>query len=133
MPYRAVLFVQSPHKGRAMTSTPAVQHKLARICGMFGSAHDGERAVAAALADRLVRDAGLSWSDVIRMPMAKPKRDPLPDDQSGWQSMVIACLKRRDLFTEWEWAFLTNILSFRRISEKQSAVLVRLYTKASTL
>ena len=46
--------------------------------------------------------------------------------------MVTACLERRDLFTEWEWAFLTNILSFKRISEKQSAVVVRLYTKATT-
>ena len=115
-----------------MTSTPAVLHKLARICGMFGSAHDGERAAAAALADRLVRDAGLSWGDVIRMPVAQLKRDPLPDNQAEWRSMVTACLERRDLFTEWEWAFLTNILSFRKISEKQSAVVVRLHTKATT-
>src|SRR5919107_2785919 len=99
MPYRAILFMQSPHQGRAMTSTPAVQHKLARICGMFGSAHDGERAAAAALADRLIRDAGLSWGDVIRMPMAKLKRDPLPDDQSEWRSMGTASLERRGLFT----------------------------------
>jgi len=123
--------MQSPDKGRAMTSTPAVQHKLARICGMFGSVHDGERAAAAALVDRLVCDAGLSWGDVIRMPVAQPQHDLPPNDQAEWRSMVTACLERRDLFTEWEWAFLTNILSFRRISEKQSAVVVRLYTKAT--
>lgn len=36
-----------------------------RLLGMMGSAHDGERSNAAALADRLVRDAGLVWEQVV--------------------------------------------------------------------
>jgi hypothetical protein len=39
--------------------------RLAKICGLFGSDHDGERAAAAARADRIVRDAGLTWPVVL--------------------------------------------------------------------
>lgn len=39
--------------------------KLAKILAMAGSQHDGERAAAAALADRMVRDAGLTWERVL--------------------------------------------------------------------
>jgi hypothetical protein len=38
--------------------------RLAKLCGMFGSAHAGERAAAAAKADQLVRNLGLTWFDV---------------------------------------------------------------------
>jgi hypothetical protein len=39
--------------------------KLARILGMLGSDHGGERANAAELADRMIHDAGMTWSDFI--------------------------------------------------------------------
>jgi hypothetical protein len=39
--------------------------RLARICGMFGSNHAGERASAAAMADSMVRQLGMTWPDVI--------------------------------------------------------------------
>lgn len=45
--------------------TPARRIRLVRLLGMLGSAHDGKRANAAALADRLVRDLGLVWDEVI--------------------------------------------------------------------
>jgi hypothetical protein len=35
---------------------PRIADKLAKLCGMFGSHHVGERANAAAMADRLVRE-----------------------------------------------------------------------------
>ena len=35
--------------------TTETQKRLALICGMFGSAHVGQRAAAAAMADKLVR------------------------------------------------------------------------------
>jgi len=35
---------------------PKGTNKLAKVCGMFGSDHAGERAAAAALADRMVRE-----------------------------------------------------------------------------
>ena len=44
---------------------PRAADKLVRICGMFGSNHDGERASAAAMADKLIRSQGLTWPEVI--------------------------------------------------------------------
>jgi hypothetical protein len=43
---------------------------------MFGSDHDGERATAARLADRLVRQHGLTWGDVLKPD--ETAADPLP-------------------------------------------------------
>jgi hypothetical protein len=48
-----------------LIDTGAVE-RLAKLCGMFGSAHDGERASAAAMADKLVRSLGLSWGEIIQ-------------------------------------------------------------------
>ncbi len=44
---------------------PRVADRLAKLCGLFGSDHDGERANAARLADQLIREPGLTWPDVI--------------------------------------------------------------------
>lgn len=44
--------------------------KLARILGMLGSDHEGERAAAALAAHRLVRRAGASWWSLIEPPVA---------------------------------------------------------------
>lgn len=48
---------------------------LVKLTGMFGSDHAGERANAAAAADRLVRQAGLRWPDVILPALPEPKRE----------------------------------------------------------
>jgi hypothetical protein len=39
--------------------------RLARVLGMLGSAHVGERASAALQAERLRSGAGLSWCDIV--------------------------------------------------------------------
>jgi hypothetical protein len=53
--------------------------RLRKLCGMFSSAHDGEIANAARMADRLVRAAGLVWGDVLRPSLPPPSREPFPD------------------------------------------------------
>jgi hypothetical protein len=53
--------------------------RLRKLCGMFSSAHDGEIANAARMADRLVRAAGLAWGDVLRPSLPPPPREPFPD------------------------------------------------------
>ena len=47
----------------ALEATAAT--KLAKICGLFSSNHDGERAAAAWQADRIVRAAGLTWLELL--------------------------------------------------------------------
>ena len=44
---------------------PTLAERLAKLCGMFGSDHAGERAAAAAKADALLRSHGLTWFDVL--------------------------------------------------------------------
>jgi hypothetical protein len=39
--------------------------KLARIAGMLGSAHEGERATAAQMASAMLKAMGLTWTEVI--------------------------------------------------------------------
>ena len=63
--------------------------RLRKLCGLFSSHHDGERANAAAMADRLLRQAGLTWDDVLRGPVPEPSprpapRDALHDVLAGW-------------------------------------------------
>jgi hypothetical protein len=54
---------------------PAGEGKLDRtlkkLLGMMGSAHEGERANAAALADRMIRENGLTWNDVVSVPRSR--------------------------------------------------------------
>jgi hypothetical protein len=46
-----------------LTTSPA--EKLARIAGMLGSVHEGERATAAQIATAMLKAMGLTWSEII--------------------------------------------------------------------
>ena len=48
-----------------MPSPQLDRDKLAKLLGLLSSEHAGERASAGAIADRLVREAGLTWSAVV--------------------------------------------------------------------
>jgi len=85
--------------------------KLARICGMFGSDHDGERAAAAAMADKLLRQRGLSWQQIIIPPSPMA---PLTIEQ-----MISAALSRPDLLTVWEEGFIRGIRGRQYLTQKQ--------------
>jgi hypothetical protein len=67
----------------AAVLTPEAADRLAKLCGMFGSNHDGERAAAALKADQLVRQNGLTWHDVIVMPRHEAPRD------HGWRHGIL--------------------------------------------
>ena len=41
------------------------RQRLIKLLGLLGSAHNGEIAAAGRLADALIRDAGITWADVI--------------------------------------------------------------------
>ena len=57
------------------------QDKLAKVCQMLGSSHLGERAAAAQLATSMLREAGLSWEDLIQK--AFEVRPPQSDPKAG--------------------------------------------------
>ena len=41
------------------------RERLTKLLGLLGSGHDGEVAAAGRMADALIRDAGVTWADVI--------------------------------------------------------------------
>ena len=96
---------------------PHAADKLAKLCGMFGSDHDGERATAAAKADQLIRSRGLRWSDVI---------SPAP---TSTLDKIRFALSHIDMLSKWEFGFLLGIRGKQTISEKQSTVLDQIIAK----
>jgi hypothetical protein len=99
--------------------------KLARICGMFGSEHSGERAAAAALADKIVREHGLDWFQVIT---ATRHYEPLPDSEA--EELVRFALDGAEYLNEWERNFLLNIRGRAHLTEKQWDTLQSITRKA---
>jgi hypothetical protein len=51
-------------------SETVLSRKLRKLLGMMGSDHEGERANAGAIADRTLREAGLTWDDVVNIPVS---------------------------------------------------------------
>ena len=111
--------------------TADLADRLMKLCGMFGSDFDGERGNAARMADELVRDAGLTWPDVISGCSAKSKpghrvwRAPTSVTESA-----MICLLFAEPHTDWETKFLKSIAGKTTLSRKQWKVLERLVEKS---
>jgi hypothetical protein len=94
------------------------REKLARLCGLFGSDHDSERATAAAKADQFIKERGLTWEDVI---------GAIPTASTGdHHGLCVAALAVSDLLNDIEREFLRSISRFNTISPKQRAWLDRI-------
>lgn len=111
-----------------ITQTDAT--RLAKICGMLGSNHDGERAAAALKADSMVRDLGLTWQDVIA-PTAVTRPAPPPKRRIDWLDAQPHNLLPLPIWTDWESEFLESVQYRSRISPKQWAIITRLREQAS--
>jgi hypothetical protein len=100
---------------------PRTADKLARICGMFGSDHDGERAAAAQMADKLVKQQGLRWADVISITpcsMAPPR--PSTVAKSDYERSIRSALRDgAGVLNDWELGFLSSLLERKRLTQKQ--------------
>ena len=77
--------------------------KLRKLCGMLGSAYDGERAAAGALADKLLREHGLRWEDVLAATPSAPLA-PVTD-----KTKLAACLNQRQRLNAWELKFCLSL------------------------
>jgi hypothetical protein len=112
---------------------PQAADKLAKICGLLGSAHDGERASAAAKADALVRAAGLTWADVINVPPIiadAPRIRSWRSTSTDWQKMAAFCHARREQLSQWDREFVRSMLHWHgEPSEKQQDMLASIYAR----
>ena len=98
------------------------QQKLAKLCGLFGSDHIGERAAAAQMADRLVKASGLSWFDVIS---ARSTSIDLTADKIAFALANICVLPM------WERGFIYGVNSQRKpLSDRQLTILDQIVAKA---
>lgn len=102
--------------------------RLAKILGLCGSAHAGERAAAAKMADDLVRGLGLTWRDVITPAVGPPEPPPRhagrsddDDDLPHWREQLAVCLDNIDALNERDAHFLMSLAEWRRpLSDKQA-------------
>ncbi len=100
--------------------------RLVGVLGMLGSDHVGERAAAALAASRMVRNAGLTWGELLqpRLDGPGPPPPPPPPPPPGWHEMVTHCQAHPDQLTQWENDFLRTLARRGTASHKQIGVLV---------
>ena len=108
-------------------TTPVLLDKLAKVCARFGSNFDGERSTAAKLADQMVREAGLTWPDMIAL--RPPTRRRSWREPNHISSAVDMCLAFPIPLTEWERGFAASVASCARFTAKQKAVMERIIDK----
>jgi hypothetical protein len=94
---------------------PKVAERLAKLCGLLGSEHEGERAAAALKADRLVRECGLTWEQIIARPAAFRASAVSASPAVSDHRVAAACalIFGRGL-SRWETDFLYNIAQRRQ-------------------
>jgi hypothetical protein len=96
------------------------------LLGLLGSDFDGERAAAARLAGRFVRQLGLSW-DAIVIPSRLPAVCRIEPQQ--WRFQAQAILDSDDV-TAWEQDFCSSLLRRWRggyLPSKQQQTLDRIF------
>lgn len=122
--------MQPDHHLRRQQLGAADRDRLTKLCGLFGSDHAGERANAAAMADRLLRDRGLRWPDVLGVVgpdnaashRSNDDVDQFAEWPGGWRSAVQHCLRYGSL-SSWERSFLLKLSDWLgEPSNKQLAI-----------
>jgi hypothetical protein len=76
--------------------------RLARVCGLLGSDHDGEALAAARQAEKIRKKLGLTWEELLVPPTRQRAADPPPEDLTDWRSACHFCLERYWSLTSWE-------------------------------
>jgi hypothetical protein len=104
---------------------------LTKLLGLLSSDHAGERASAGAKANDILRRNKMSWAEFMaplngRSPQLRPRPKPehLTTDQK-----IGACLAHPNDLTAWEVKFLRSIKEQWSLSEKQLAVLDKIFAK----
>ena len=109
------------------------RERLARLLGMLGSDHAGERDNAARAAHRLVQQHGITWYDVVVTHPSPDPGDPGTDLMGAdWRRTVAACRRYPHLINPWEAGFLVGLPRFPRLSCKQRSALLKIVVRLRT-
>jgi hypothetical protein len=104
------------------------REKLAKTLGMLGSAHDGEIAAAGRAAEAMVRNAGLTWRDVVFPPLPNPR--PQPPDEMSFSATIMFLVVNQAALTAWEQDFVRSVRAQKYPpTQKQREVLNRIVEK----
>lgn len=102
----------------------APRAKLAAVLGMMGSSHDGEALAAARLAERMRREAGVSWQELL-VDTRADATPPVPRKAfADWRQLCARLQRRAADLRPWERSFVASLPNFSRLSPKQRAALV---------
>jgi hypothetical protein len=93
---------------------------LCKLLGMLGSNHEGERANAARLANKLVRGNNMTWRDVVQQSPRPQWHEPRSDAEA-----VHVALRYPHILTDWENRFLRDVCGRTYLSARQRAVIGR--------
>jgi hypothetical protein len=105
---------------------------LARVCAMFASEYSGERANAAAMADRIVRgDLGLTWETLFNRLTDPGHKDPkhergIDQDRTDVEYCERGAQYLSDLDLDFLAGFLRRIRRGNPLTPKQRIVLDRM-------
>jgi hypothetical protein len=114
------LFNPKRKRRRPMKLNERDTARPAKLCGMFGSDHDSERAAAAAVADKLVRGLGFTWPEIISSGTGSIATVP---------GKIAFALANIVALSMWERGFLYSINGKTKLSDKQLHVLDQIIAK----
>jgi hypothetical protein len=104
--------------------------RLARVCGLLGSDHDGEALAAARQAEKIRKKVGLTWEELLVPSIRQRSKDLPPEDLTDWRWACHFCLERYQWLTSWELDFVATIARYKKApSAKQMAILQRLVAR----
>lgn len=111
--------------------TPAARVKLARVLGLLGSDFGGERDAAGLAAHRIVREAGLSWGEVLAAPSETERLERSANAQrsntQGGSADLSFCRRHLGHLSTWETEFVYSLASRRKgLSPAQNAKLAQI-------
>jgi hypothetical protein len=114
---------------------PLDRVKLTKLLGLLGSNHDGEVVAAARAAQRLVKDAGMQWEDVLFFGPPRTVRVPAaPNEAPSYHALARKILDSGYRLEPREEEFILDMLRRRKpITENQERWLKLIAVKAKVL
>jgi hypothetical protein len=104
--------------------------RLARVCGLLGSDHDGEALAAVRQAEKIRKKVGVTWEELLVPSLRQRPGDPPPEDLIDWRWACHFCLEHYHLLTSWELDFVATVARYTKPpSAKQLIILRRLVAR----
>ena len=100
----------------------ADREKLAKLLGLLSSDQAGERDAAGLAAQRLLKQRGISWAEVL---IHQPAERRLPE-MGTWRTTCRRLMENPRALRPWERTFVADLPNFGRISVKQRYVLTEI-------